>query len=150
NLITCETPEDMWINEGWATFSAYMFFEWQYGKASYLDHVKTTHETLLHFLHKKEGGFLPVSGLPHQLTYSDHVYKKGADIAHTLRGYLGDSAFFAACKHALTQKQYKSITSDYFRQLLETGSGKSLTSFFNDWVYKGGWSHFAIDSVKYS
>jgi hypothetical protein len=149
NLITCETPEDMWINEGWATFSAYMFYEWKYGKASYLSHVKNEHATLIHQLHKQEGGFRPVSGLPHSLTYSNHVYKKGADIAHTLRGYLGDSAFFAACKYVLAQKSFQSINSNEFRDLLQTGSGQSLASFFNDWVYNGGWSHFAIDSVSY-
>ena len=32
DLVTCETQEDMWINEGMATFSSYMFLEWKYGK----------------------------------------------------------------------------------------------------------------------
>lgn len=150
NLITCETQEDMWINEGMATFSGYMFYEWQYGKASYLTKVKNQHEELLHFLHKNENGFRAISGVPHNLTYGDHVYKKGADVAHTLRGYLGDSAFFAGCKYVMQQKAYQSINSDELRNLMQTGSGQNLTDFFNNWVYEGGWSHFAIDSVTYT
>lgn len=149
DLITCETQEDMWINEGMATFSSYMFTEWQYGKAAYLNKVKTEHDKLLHFLHKNEGGFRAVSGVPHSLTYGDHVYKKGADVAHTLRGYMGDTAFFAGAKYTMQQNAFKSINSDEFKNHLQTSSGQNLSNFFNNWILAGGWSHFAIDSVRY-
>ncbi len=149
DLITCETQEDMWINEGMATFSSYMFTEWQYGKTAYLNKVKTEHDALLQFLHHNEGGFRAVSGVPHSLTYGDHVYKKGADIAHTLRGYMGDSVFFAACKYTMQQKAFNSINSNELKSLFQTSSSQNLADFFNDWVFSGGWSHFAIDSVRY-
>jgi hypothetical protein len=149
DLITCETQEDMWINEGMATFSSYMFTEWQYGKTAYLNAVKNEHENLLHFLHKTEG-FRPISGVPHSLTYGDHVYKKGADVAHTLRGYMGDNAFFNATKYVMQQKELQSVNSIEFRDLLQTSSGQNLTDFFNNWIFAGGWSHFAIDSVRFT
>lgn len=149
NLITCETQEDMWINEGMATFSAYMFTEWQYGKTKALNDIKTEHDKLLHFLHKNEGGFRAVSGVPHSLTYGDHVYKKGADVAHTLRGYMGDTAFFNGAKFLMQQKSYQSINSNEFRDLMQTSSGQNLTDFFNNWIFAGGWSHFSVDSIKY-
>ncbi|MEI8138187.1 MAG: M1 family aminopeptidase, partial [Bacteroidota bacterium] len=149
DLITCETQEDMWINEGMATFSSYMFLEWKYGKAKYINSVKTEHDNLLHFLHKKEGGFRAISGVPHSLTYGDHVYKKGADVAHTLRGYMGDVAFFNGAKYVMQQNALKSLNSIEFRNLLQTSSGLNLTDFFSNWVLGGGWPHFAIDSVKY-
>jgi aminopeptidase N len=149
DLVTCETQEDMWINEGMATFSSYMFLEWKYGKAKYLNAVKTEHDNLLHFLHKKEGGFRAISGVPHSLTYGDHVYKKGADVVHTLRGYMGDLAFFNGAKYVMQQNAFKSLNSAEFRDLLQTSSGQNLTDFFNNWVFTGGWSHFAIDSIKY-
>lgn len=149
DLVTCETQEDMWINEGMATFSSYLFLEWQYGKARYLNSVKTEHDNLLHFLHKTEGGFRAISGIPHDITYGDHVYKKGADVAHTLRGYMGDTAFFNAAKYTLQQNAFKSLNSNTFRDLMQTGSGQSLSDFFANWVFAGGWPHFAIDSVTY-
>ena len=148
DLITCETKEDMWINEGFATYSAYMFFEWQYGRKNALDRIKTTHQDLLHFLHQNEG-FRAISGVPHSLTYGDHVYKKGADAAHTLRGYMGDSAFFKGIKFVMQQKAYNSINSIELRDLLQQSSGLNLQSFFNNWIFAGGWANFDIDSVKY-
>lgn len=147
--ITCETQEDMWINEGMATYSQYMFSEWKYGKAKYLSDVKSQHDNLLHFLHLKEGGFRAVSGIPHDLTYGDHVYLKGGDMAHTLRSYMGDTAFFNAVKYTMNQNQFKSVNSVQLRNLLQAGSGQNLTDFFNNWILSGGWPHFAIDSVKY-
>ncbi|MBL7931188.1 MAG: T9SS type A sorting domain-containing protein [Bacteroidia bacterium] len=149
DLITCETQEDMWINEGMATFSSYMFTEWKYGREAYLNKVKTEHDQLLHFLHHNEGGFRAVSGVPHSLTYGDHVYKKGADVAHTLRGYMGDTAFFDACKYTMQQNAFKSINSNEMKNLFQTSSGQNLNDFFTNWILSGGWSHFAIDSVRY-
>lgn len=146
--ITCETKEDMWINEGWASYSAFLFTEGQYGWNKYINAIRTQHDVLLKQLHYKEGGFRAVSGVPHNLTYGDHVYKKGSEVAHTLRAYLGDAAFFNAIKYVMIQKTNKSINSVELRDLMQTSSGKSLTDFFNNWVFSGGWPHFAIDSVR--
>jgi hypothetical protein len=149
NLITCETQEDMWINEGMATYSAYLFTEFIKGKAFYIDAVKKSHDKLIHLLHKKEGAFRAISGIPHNYTYGDHVYLKGADVAHTLRSYMGDSAFFHGIKYVMQQKQFQSINSIELRNLLQTNSGLNLVPFFDNWVLAGGWPHFSIDSVKY-
>lgn len=148
DLITCETQEDMWINEGMASYSAFLFTEWQYGKPAYLIDYRAQHDGLLKQLHHNEGGFRAISGIPHNLTYGDHVYKKGSDVAHTLRSYLGDTLFFNACKYLMIQKANKTINSVEMRDLMQTSSGKNLTDFFNGWVFNGGWPHFAIDSVR--
>jgi hypothetical protein len=149
DLITCKTKEDMWINEGMATFSSYMFLEWKYGKSTYLASIRSEHEPLVHHLHHKEGGFRAISGVPHNLTYGDYVYKKGADMAHTLRGYMGDAAFFAACKYVMQQKEGQNINSIEMRDLMQTSSGQNLVPFFDNWILNPGWAGFAIDSVKY-
>ncbi len=148
DLITCETQEDMWINEGLASYSAHLFNEWQYGKALYNSGIKSQHDFLLKQLHHKEGGFRAISGIPHNYTYGDHVYKKGSDVAHTLRNYLGDTLFFNAIKYVMQQKSNNTINSIELRDLMQTSSGKNLNDFFNNWVFNGGWPHFSIDSVR--
>jgi aminopeptidase N len=100
------------------------------------------------YIHLRESGFRAISGVPHQYTYGDHVYKKGSDVAHTLRSYMGDAAFFAGLKYVMQQKAYKNMNSLEFRDLLETSSGLNLHDFFDNWVMNGGWPHFSIDSVK--
>lgn len=147
DLMTCETQEDMWLNEGMASYSERLFLEWVYGYDRYIAQVKNIHNDLVKYLHLNESGFRAISGVPHSLTYSDHVYKKGADVAHTLRAYMGDTAFFNGLKYVLQQKAFKNMNSLEFRDLLQTSSGKNLTDFFNNWVLNGGWPHFSIDSV---
>ena len=148
DLMTCETQEDMWLNEGMASYSERLFLEWMYNYSKYLTEVKTVHDDIVKFIHLREKGFRAISGVPHQYTYGDHVYKKGADVAHTLRSYMGDAAFFAGLKYVLQQKAYKNMNSLEFRDLLQISSGQNLTSFFDNWVLNGGWPHFSIDSVK--
>lgn len=147
DLMTCETQEDMWLNEGMASYSERMFLEYVYGYDKYIAQVKSIHNDLVKYLHLKESGFRAISGIPHALTYGDHVYKKGADVAHTLRAYMGDAAFFNGLKYTMQQKAYKNMNSLEFRDLLQTSSGQDLTHFFNNWVMSGGWPHFSIDSV---
>ncbi len=147
DLMTCETQEDMWLNEGMASYSERLFLEWTYSYDKYLNEVKTKHDDIVKYIHLREGGFRAVSGIPHAFTYGDHVYKKGADVAHTLRSYMGDAAFFNGLKYVLQQKAYKNMNSLEFRDLLETSSGQNLHPFFDNWVLNGGWPHFSIDSV---
>lgn len=148
DLMTCETQEDMWLNEGMASYSERLFLEWMYGYPRYITDVKSVHDDMVKFAHLREKGFRAISGVPHEYTYGDHVYRKGADVAHTLRSYMGDAAFFTGLKYVLQQKAYKNMNSIEFRDLLQTSSGQSLVSFFDNWVLNGGWPHFSIDSVK--
>ena len=148
DLMTCETQEDMWLNEGMASYSERLFLEWTYNYSRYLAEVKSVHDDMVKFAHLREKGFRAISGIPHQYTYGDHVYRKGADVAHTLRSYMGDAAFFAGLKYVLQQKAYKNMNSVEFRDLLQISSGQNLVPFFDNWVLNGGWPHFSIDSVK--
>jgi hypothetical protein len=148
DLMTCETQEDMWLNEGMASYSERMFLEWTYNYNKYITEVKSIHDDIVKYIHLREKGFRAISGVPHQYTYGDHVYKKGADVAHTLRSYMGDTAFFAGLKYVLQEKAYRNMNSIEFRDLLAISSGQNLNDFFDNWVLNGGWPHFSIDSVK--
>jgi aminopeptidase N len=147
DLATCRTQEDMWLNEGWASYSEYIFNEWVYGRNSYDLGIRANHDEAMHFFHHREG-WLPVSGIGHANTYGDHVYLKGADVAHTLRGYMGDSLFFGGLRYHFSLSEFKDVSSYDFRDNLIAYSGLSyLTDFFNDWVFNPGWTHFAVDSM---
>lgn len=147
DLATCETAEDMWLNEGWASYSEHIFLEWIYGKQRYIDEVKANFDPVIQYAHIKEGGYRAVSGVPHQYTYGDHVYKKGAMVAHALRGYMGDSLFFKACKDYMNTYQFRHVNSTDMMNAFNASSGLNLNNFFNDWVFNPGFTAITIDSV---
>ena len=91
--VTCASADDMWLNEGWAVFCESVFREGLYGKESYKTTMRSKLKDVLQFTHIKDGGYRALYGIPPEYTYGSTVYDKGGQVAHTLRGYLGDSLF---------------------------------------------------------
>lgn len=144
NLVTCKTSSDMWLNEGWASFSEALFKEDVYGKEAYKNYVRENHAKVLTQAHIIDKGYRAVSGVPHEYTYGKTVYDKGADVAYTLRGYMGDSLFFSSLTAYLKAFAYKSASSYDFRDFLSNYSKIDLSDFFDTWVFEKGFPHFSI------
>lgn len=144
NNVTCKTQEDMWINEGWASYSEKLFNEFVYGKDRFREKVEETHRNVLQFAHIVDGSILPVSGIGHQHTYGRHVYSKGAGVAHTLRGYMGDEAFFKAIKHIMSSNKFGNIDSKELIDSFQKFTPINLKSFYDGWVVGKGFPHLSI------
>lgn len=148
NLITCNSAADMWINEGWATFSESIFKEKLYGNAIYKNYVRANHNQVVRYQHIEDNGYRALYGIPHEYTYSGTVYNKGADVVHSLRGYLGDSVFFNSVKNMNNAFAFKDISSTQMCDFLSANSGVDLTDFFDFWVFSPGFNHFSLDSFR--
>lgn len=144
NTITCESQEHMWINEGWASFSERLFLEAMYGKERYKEEVSANHRAVLHYAHLRDGSVLPVAGIGHSNTYGSHVYDKGAEVAHTLRGYMGDSAFFDAIQDLMVEYKFKTVNTDQMQKHFQKYTSVDMEAFFRHWVYQPGFPHFDI------
>ncbi len=148
NLVTCDSAKDMWLNEGWASYCESIFLEDLYGLKKAQQYNRQRHKDNLHFLHKNEGGYLAVANIPDQYTYGGHVYKKGADMVHTLRHYLSDSTFNRLISAYLDTFRYQNSNSSQLREFINTHCAINVDAFFQDWIFTGGWSHFSIDSFS--
>lgn len=147
NTITCKTQEDMWLNEGWASYSERLFLEAVYGKKAYDDDIEDNHHSVLQFAHVLDEAILPVSGIGHANTYGRHVYEKGADMVHTLRGLMGDQSFFEACKSFQSSFKFKDVTTRDLHTHFQSYTTLDLTGFFEQWVKTPGFAHFNILSA---
>ena len=146
--VTCVNEGNMWLNEGMATFCESVFTEELYGEAAYKTSFRNNHRKVLQFSHIEDGGYQTLNTVPHAYTYANlSVYAKGALTAHTLRKFMGDSAFFQACRYYHAQRAYGNASSQDFRDALAVHSGQNLNDFFDDWVLTPGFPHFSIDSM---
>jgi hypothetical protein len=147
--VTCATAEDMWLNEGFATYNEAFYTEKVSGIGAYRDWIRSNHRKVLQFAHTpvQDGAYLTMNNIPHANTYGFHVYQKGADVVHTLRNYMGDSAFFAGTQQYMNSKAFSSATSADLRDELTAGSGINMNRFFDDWIFTPGFPHFSIDSA---
>lgn len=150
DLVTCQTAEDMWINEGMARWSEALFLEHLSGYSAYLTEIRSNHKNVVWKAHVNDGGFWPISGVPENVTYGTTTYDKGADVVHTMRGYLGDTLFYAGLKSIIANNKFKNIDAAGFRDQMNLIPGIDLTNFFNDWVFQPGFPEFAVDSMLVS
>lgn len=143
NLMTCKTPGDMWINEGWTTFTEKLSLEAMYGVDYAKKHFRTKAEKVLKTLPRTEGVF-PLHGVDSTLTYSSTVYDKGALVAMTLKAYMGDSLFYSSVQKLLSDFAFSNIDSQTMRDSLSSYSGIDLTAFFDAYVFDTIMHNFEI------
>lgn len=142
DLVTTESWSNLTLNESFATYGTYLWYEYKYGK----DHAES--ERL-----KSRIGYLSKKGFKNKLVrfYYDKredlfdtvSYNKGSQILHMLRKYLGDDVFFAAMKKYLVDHSFGAAEAHQWRIALEKISGKDLNWFFNQWYY--GYGHPKLD-----
>lgn len=142
DAITCATQEDMWLNEGWASYCESLALEALYGESAYWSEQRALHKEVITQAHVQDGGYWPVSGIPHSLTYGTTVYRKGAWVVHNLRTVMGDSAFFMACRDYQAQHHEQSHTSMALRDFFQNYTDVNLSAFFLTHVFEPGFLGF--------
>ncbi|MDR0368086.1 MAG: T9SS type A sorting domain-containing protein [Bacteroidales bacterium] len=150
NLITCEKEEEMWINEGLATYCELITHEFLYPESSpngYKNAVRDLHYKVLTTAHQTDGDYYALNNVPQTVTYGATSYEKGALIMHVLRNYLGDSLFFKGMQSILSHYAFKNIGSEDFFAHLSAVVHTDMSGFYEAYINQPGFLHFSIDSI---
>jgi aminopeptidase N len=134
---------DMWIKEGWTSWSENLSFEAHYGTNYAKNYFRNNMEMVINRLPKDEG-YRILYGVTGTDVYSTTTYRKGAAVVHTLKGYLGDSIFYPAVRQMLNTYGYDVINTFQMRDFLSTATNIDLTDFFNFYVLDSGYNHYSI------
>jgi aminopeptidase N len=138
DMVTCGTWADIWLNEGFATYSEALWEEHFYGEQTFLALMSNiqrfTTSTSQYPVYDPPPGYLFDASL---------VYYKGAWVLHMLRYVLGDSIFFNVFKTYRQRFEYKSATTDDFAAAASSTAGRDLSWFFDQWIYGKGWPIYA-------
>ena len=138
NLLTCADEGDMWINEGGASFCSEVAHEANHGRASSNRVYQRDLEKVIRTTHITDGSYLPLHGMPHSRTYGSTTYDKGAMVWHSLRGYVGDSIFYAALHTLFDRCAFSNIDAYALRDSLSLYTGIDLGPFFDFHVFGAG------------
>lgn len=135
DLVTMRTWNDIWLNEGFATYSEVLFFERFAGldpgelmSKSYDDGVV---DGALRGTVTAENPDAPFDD-------TGAIYKKGGWVLHMLRHVLGDQKFFDALKRYRARYAFSNASTGDFQQVCEEVHGASLDWFFKQWIYTPG------------
>lgn len=148
DLITCSKAEEMWINEGWATFSEFLCDENFSGYSTYLANKRAMQYDVLRYAHIEDGGYFALNNIPESNTYGKSSYDKGALMVLNLRQFLGDSLFYQVMTNYLNHRAFQTVTSEDMRDYIAQNANPKAYDFFDTYIFQPGFPHFSVDSFK--
>ena len=124
NAIGPKTWKDIWLNEGFSSYSEALYFEYKGG-------TKALQSTMRE---KYSSDFSGILSEPGAYLFTSTVYDKGAWVLHMLRWEVGDSVFFKILREYFNHYKYSNASTSDFIEVCETVSKKDLQKFFNQWL----------------
>ncbi|MDZ4668621.1 MAG: M1 family aminopeptidase [bacterium] len=139
--VTCATWSDIWLNEGFATYTEYLAAKYLKSAAYTSTWVKDMHTSA-----KKGIGSVYVTDTTDvtRIFSSNLTYNKGGSAIRVLHYLLGDSMFFNVCKTYQTRFANATASTNDFRLLVNELSGKNYDYFFNQWIYGAGFPNYTV------
>jgi aminopeptidase N len=129
NSVSPETWRDIWLNEGFATYSEWMWAESRGGPTAQqrFEEVQAT---------PAEDPFWAVPpGDPGPADlFAPAVYDRSAAALHALRGEVGEEPFRTLLRRWATENAGGNVSSADLVALAEEVSGHDLGSFFTTWI----------------
>ncbi len=155
--VTCATWSDIWINEGFATYSNTLAEEFINGPSSGQSHIKGAQDNAMSL---PDGSvYIPVDQItPDNVSriFSGRLsYNKGAAIIHSLRHEIqNDDLFFEVLETFQIDFTDSTATGDDFKNTAEAVTGMDFDQFFDQWYYGEGYpiyniEYYNLDGVNY-
>lgn len=145
NYITCNSWQDIWLNEGFATYLEGLCYENGLGEKDFRDWLRYEHDNVC----SVKGGKLFVEDTTNVYrVFSGRLsYSKGAMVLHMLRQQIGSEAFFTATHNYLTDAELQNgfATTAKLQTHFEKATGTDLNYFFQDWIYHEGYPIYELD-----
>ena len=145
--VTCGSWQDIWLNEGFATYLTGLTNRHFEGEAGF----KSWRVDKVNSVTSQTGGSVYV---PAQDTtdvgrvFSSRLsYNKGSMVLHMLNRQLSEEIFLQGAQAYLDHPNhaYGYAKTVDFKAIMESESGEDLTEFFNDWVFGEGYPIYSVE-----
>ena len=141
--VTYSTWRDVWLSEGFATFSEQLFLNHFWSPAAALAH----RQAYLGYIFRAPCGMISVNDTTTSDSLFDQrtVYAKAAGVIRMLQ-YIApsDSIFFQVLKTYQSTYGFGNANTAEFKAIAESLYGTNLDTFFNQWIYGHGYPQYKI------
>jgi aminopeptidase N len=135
--VTCGSWQDIWLNEGFATYADYLFVHRFQGAAAANAMMQSMHDDVM----RMDDGAVYCSdtGNIDRIFDGRLTYSKAAAVVHTLRYIIDDDVlFFGMLRAYLAAFSHGTATTAQFQAFAEQYLGRSLDTFIQEWIYGEG------------
>ena len=131
--VTLTQWPDIWLHEGFATWSEWRWSEYQ-GNKSAAQWFKQLYNTPA----QDTRFWTPPAGNPGtaEFLFNGTIYYRGGMTVQALREKVGEFNFSRILRDWATQNRYGNVTTPQFIALAEKISGLDLANFFDVWLYQ--------------
>jgi aminopeptidase N len=129
--VSLKSWEDIWLNEGFATYSQFLWLEHISGK----DALDSRMRGIYRLLDTQRG--TGETGKPDVQTLFDTnlIYLRGSLVLHALRMRVGDEMFFNIMRTYADRFRYGNANTADFIKVANEVVKQDLNSFFQSWLY---------------
>lgn len=128
NNITYKDIADMWVHEGFTSYSESLFIDYHYGKQAGEDYVIGCRKSI-----KNDIPIIGTYNVNHE--GSGDMYSKGANMLHTIRHIIGDDEKFRQILRGLNSDFYhKTVTSADVEKYISEKAGRNLARVFDQYL----------------
>ncbi|MEN9973628.1 MAG: hypothetical protein RIS20_1975 [Bacteroidota bacterium] len=140
--VTCASWCDIWLNEGFASYSEYLMLEHLYpGQEG--PKMQQVHNSVL----SQVGGSVWVLDSLNEARIFDGrlTYDKGSGMIHSMRYLINnDNLFFDALRAFQVAYKDSTATGIEFKLFMENLTSVDLTPFFNQWYFGEGYPTYSL------
>jgi aminopeptidase N len=141
DLISPSDWADIWLNEGFATYSDALWFEHTHGfegLKTRMEKIRSIYFDLYrdieHSIYNPPEGYL----------FSAIEYEKGACVLHMLRFVVGENEFWTILREYAQEYAYDNASTEDFQRICERIHNQDLDWFFNEWIYEAGYPTYTF------
>lgn len=142
DYVTCASWCDIWVNEGFASYSEQLMLENLY-PGQEIQNMQSVHNNVM----SQPGGSVWVlDSLNESRIFSGRLtYDKGAAIIHTMRYMVNnDILFLSIIQNFLSNKAFGTAFGVDVRDAFTAASGIDFTAFFDEWYFGEGFPTYSV------
>ncbi|WP_187262566.1 M1 family aminopeptidase [Pontibacter beigongshangensis] len=143
NNVTCASWQDIWLNEGFASYAEYLALQ-QFNAPAAASWMQDAHTVVV----QQPGGsiFVPDTTNVSRIFNYRLTYKKSAAVVHLLRYvFNNDALFFQALQNYQAQYRDTAATTADLQRVLEETADMDLDYFFEQWYTGEGHPQFSVE-----
>jgi aminopeptidase N len=134
--ITCKTWSDIWLNEGFATYSEALWEQYRPGSTgwpAYFAAMDSRRPTQV-----SGTCYRPNTSSIGNIFSTNYAYRKPAWVIHALRKVVGEQTFFDIIAAHRAAHGGSAASTDDFIAVASATAGEDLSWFFEQWIYGPG------------